>query len=176
VVIDDLEHLPTSQRVRVVLLDADDRLLMLRIHDEGATRGVNPIVADFWLLVGGGVEAGETHEDAARREVFEETGIRDVEIGPWLWKREKVITMTWAGDAVTRVVERFYLGRVPSSADVTFAHQTALESKTITGYRWWTVAEVLDREADELFLPPGLGGLLSDLTTGVMPATPVHIQ
>jgi hypothetical protein len=81
---------------------------MLRIHDEGATRGVNPIVADFSLLVGGG-EAGETHEDAAPREVFEETGIRDVEIGPWLWKREKVITVTWAGDTVTRVFERFYL-------------------------------------------------------------------
>lgn len=54
---------------------------MLRIHDEGATRGVNPI-------------------------------------------------MTWAGDTVTRVVERFYLGRVPASVDVTFAHQTALESTT----------------------------------------------
>ncbi len=79
------EDIKIRPSARVVLLDDADRLLMLRIHDSSATRGPNPITADFWLLVGGGVQPGDTYEQAAYREVFEETGIRDVSIGPCVW-------------------------------------------------------------------------------------------
>ena len=34
---------------------------------------------------------------------------------------------------------------------------------TIVGYRWFSHAEILAREAHETFLPPGLGGLLGDV-------------
>src|SRR5262249_124348 len=71
--------------------DVDDRLLMLRIHDPSATRGPNPITADFWLLVGGGVQPGETYEQAAYREVVEETGLREVTIGRCVWTQEKLV-------------------------------------------------------------------------------------
>jgi 8-oxo-dGTP pyrophosphatase MutT (NUDIX family) len=75
------DGVPIRPAARVVLLDDDDRVLMLRIHDPAVTRGPNPITADFWLLVGGGVRDGETYEEAVYREVAEETGIRAVTIG-----------------------------------------------------------------------------------------------
>jgi len=59
-----------------MLLDPDNRVLMLRIHDSAAQRSMSSPGPDFWLLPGGGVEPGELYEEAAVREVFEETGIR----------------------------------------------------------------------------------------------------
>lgn len=48
----------------VVIFDASGRLLMQRRADSGT-----------WGLIGGLMELGETVEEAARREVFEETGL-----------------------------------------------------------------------------------------------------
>jgi hypothetical protein len=42
----ELSVRPTA---RVILLDEDDRLFLLRIHDPAAARGLNPIPSDFWL-------------------------------------------------------------------------------------------------------------------------------
>lgn len=56
----------------VVLLDGD-RVLLIR-------RG-RPPAEGQWSVPGGGVEAGETLAEAARRELREETGL-DCEIGP----------------------------------------------------------------------------------------------
>ena len=47
----------------------EDQLLLLRITDL-------PTGATFWLLPGGGREAGETEEACVRREVYEETFLR----------------------------------------------------------------------------------------------------
>ena len=59
-------------RVRVaVCLTAADRLLLVAHRKPGPRR---------WLLPGGGVERGETLLQAARRELFEETGI-EAEVG-----------------------------------------------------------------------------------------------
>ena len=56
---------PTS---RLVILDDADRILLFRATTEAAP---DP----FWLTPGGGVDPGETHEQAAHRELFEETGL-----------------------------------------------------------------------------------------------------
>jgi 8-oxo-dGTP pyrophosphatase MutT (NUDIX family) len=52
-------------------------LLFRFLHKEGALVG-----QDFWATTGGGVEEGETFEQAAIRELGEETGIRTENVGP----------------------------------------------------------------------------------------------
>jgi len=54
------------------LIVRDGKVLLVR-------RGKEPFLG-YWSLPGGGVEAGETPEEAVMREVREETGL-DVEIG-----------------------------------------------------------------------------------------------
>lgn len=54
--------------VGVLVFSSDNRLLLGRRSDVGVYPGM-------WQAPGGGIEAGETEEAAAHRELFEETGI-----------------------------------------------------------------------------------------------------
>ena len=55
--------------VRVLVVDEADRMLLFQDSD----LGLDP-VAHWWVTPGGGVDPGETPEQAAAREVLEETG------------------------------------------------------------------------------------------------------
>jgi len=51
---------------RVVLLDEAGRVLLAKFEYRGKA---------WWVAPGGGLEPAETHEEAARREIGEETGL-----------------------------------------------------------------------------------------------------
>lgn len=54
---------------RVLLIDPDGAVLMFLQY------GKDRAVAPRWITPGGGVDPGESHDEAAIREVFEETGL-----------------------------------------------------------------------------------------------------
>ncbi|GAA3042935.1 hypothetical protein GCM10020000_22560 [Streptomyces olivoverticillatus] len=66
---------------RVILLDPYDRVLLLHGYEPG-----DPSTT-WWFTPGGGLEGDESWEEAARRELAEETGITEIELGPVLWTR-----------------------------------------------------------------------------------------
>src|ERR1700741_2302536 len=105
---------------RILLIDQDDRLLMFRFTPED---GRPP----FWCTVGGAVDPGETYEQAARRELYEETGII-ADPGPELFRRE-VDFLTIEGVEVT-ADERYFLVRT-EAREIDPAGHTELEQRVM---------------------------------------------
>jgi len=68
--------------VRVIILDRDQRILMVRQHHQERY---------VWTVPGGAIEPGETSLDAAVREVKEETGLT-VAIDKMIWHVEQVVS------------------------------------------------------------------------------------
>ncbi|MGH2533101.1 MAG: NUDIX domain-containing protein [Thermomicrobiales bacterium] len=81
---------------RVILLDHEGRVLLFQLADPNVAEPDSPHESLrrglFWCTPGGGVEPGETHEEAARRELWKETGITNVQLGPRVFTREKTWT------------------------------------------------------------------------------------
>lgn len=146
---------------RLVLLDPDDRILLMHgfePEDPSTT---------WWFTPGGGLEGDETREQAALRELAEETGITDVELGPVLWKRMCSFPFDgrrWHQD------EWYFLARTTRTATDT-SGQTELERRSVTGLRWWTSAEL--SAARETVYPTRLAGLLRALLDEGPPRTPL---
>ncbi|MEU9301188.1 NUDIX domain-containing protein [Streptomyces sp. NPDC048269] len=68
----------TERRRVAAVIIRDGRVLMVRERGPGPTgRHDGP---EYWTLPGGGLEAGEEPEDAVRREVAEEVGLRALRV------------------------------------------------------------------------------------------------
>ncbi|MDQ6922368.1 MAG: NUDIX domain-containing protein [Candidatus Dormibacteraeota bacterium] len=145
---------------RVVLLDPADRVLLLRFGGEDGGAG-------WWATPGGGVQPGETSEQAALREVHEETGLERVPIGPCIWVREHVFP--W-GQTTWRQQEHFYLARV-EAFEPSRAGLDDNEQQLVREHRWWTLSEL--EGSHEEISPRRLATLLRSLLAEGPPPTPL---
>lgn len=147
---------------RVVLIDARDRVLLFCVDDRRIAR------RRLWITPGGGVRPGETPEAAARRELWEETGV-EAEAGPCVWQRR--VTLPF-GEHRLESRERYYVVRV-ETAEVVDDNWEPLERSMIVDHRWWSQAEIASSE--EWFAPRHLAVLLPPVLRGEYAAAPIEI-
>lgn len=145
------------EAARVLLVDEQDRLLLVRGHD------VDRPARSWWFTIGGGIDAGETPEQAAVRELAEETGLEIEEsdlVGPVLtrsaifdFEREHV-----------RQDEVFYLARIEDPGEMTRDGWTAVERSFMDEIRWWALDEL--RAVDIEVFPRELAEVTAGLLDG----------
>ncbi|MDQ3910219.1 MAG: NUDIX domain-containing protein [Actinomycetota bacterium] len=156
-----MEEAPTVRRAaRVILLDENERVLLAKFEYGGKR---------WWAAPGGGLEDGETHEQAARREIAEETGHVLGLLGPWVRTREHVFRFE---GRLYRQVERYFVAHVPAF-DPLSRELGAEAAKAFSGLRWWTPAEL--EEAEETFAPIDLPTLVRMLVEGGPPEQPIEV-
>ncbi len=123
-------ELRLRRAARIIVLDPEGRALMFRYDVPGRP--------PFWVTAGGECEPDETFEDAARRELVEETGII-ADPGAQIARMTPEF-VTVEGEPV-QADERFFLVRVPEARVDTAGH-TELEQALMTQHRWFTLAEL----------------------------------
>lgn len=155
------DDLPVVERdvVRVVVRDVAGRVLLFHTKDP-----TYPELGTWWELPGGGLEAGESHADAAVRELMEETGIRldPARVGAPTWRRDA--TYRYRGERRLQH-ERVLEARLTvPGPDVDGSGRVGFEDEDYIGYRWWPVDEVTGSR--ERFYPGRLPELLPAFLTG----------
>ena len=148
------------QAARAELLDPADRILLVRFEFPART---------VWATPGGGIDDGETHEQAIVRELAEEAGLEEVELGPWIWTRTHVFPFEsgrWDGQQ-----ERYVLVRTPAFEPAPRFTPDELAAEFVTAVRGLTQAELA--AADELLAQRPLAELVAALLRDGPPGEPV---
>ena len=154
------EALRIRQAVRALVLDPADRILLVQVAFPSWLG---------WILPGGGVAAGESDEDALRRELAEETGLSDFELGPLIWtRRVELHTPGWDGQT-----ERYFLVRSSTFEPVPDLSRQLLNDEYVQDVRWWTIEEI--ERSLESFAPSCLAVLLRSLLDDGPPSEPLDV-
>jgi len=133
---------PVERRaVRAIVVDADERVLLVQFK--------RPVGDEtWWGSPGGGIDPGESHEEALRRELREEIGLEDFDVGPLAWEHEG--RFAW-GRVLYRQQNTTYLVRVPQHEP---RATIDLEPEGVAAVRWWALDEL--EASTEQFAPPDL--------------------
>jgi 8-oxo-dGTP pyrophosphatase MutT (NUDIX family) len=150
---------------RVVLLDDLDRVLLFRGIDPGDLDA-----GSWWFTPGGGVDPGESLEQAARRELVEETGIHDLNLGPRVWTRLAQFTF----EGVEFEQREWFFSARTTQRTVDTSGFIDYEQRSMTEHRWWSVDEL--RRSDEVVWPRDLASLLATLLTAGPPGAVIEID
>lgn len=149
----ELDGLRPRPAARILLLDPTGAVLLFRFVPETGAGA-------FWATPGGAVDPGEDHPAAARRELYEETGLR-LDPGPEVARRH-VRFVTVEGEPVS-ADERYFLIRVPDRS-LDQSALTPLELRVMTGHRWWTRAAL--ESPDEPVFPTDIVAMLDAVAPG----------
>jgi len=165
------QTLPRSPRqvVRLVLFDPRGRTLLVKHEDAAPADPSEPGTLRYWVLPGGGQERNETPEDAVKRELFEESGIRTTTIGPCVWVRRG--RLLHHGEPQPYIEHAFLAF---AGADTPPPHSPSPTGENIVDVRWWSLQAMAD--SHETFFPRGLVDLLTPLADGDIPEEPFAIS
>ena len=151
--------LPLRPAVRALVVDPSGRVLLVRFRFPHKT---------VWAPPGGGIESGETDEDALARELAEECGLRGFAVGPCVWTREHWFAGLdgWGGQA-----ERHYLVHTHAFEPVPEWTVEELAAEGVVEQRWWTLDELATTK--ETFAPRRLPQLIRQLVEAEPPKEPL---
>lgn len=146
---------------RVILIGPNRRTLMFRGGDPH-----RPEDGTWWFTPGGGVDPGETTEEAARRELVEETGITEFDWGGLIARRRS--EFQFMGATIHNDSDLFVVYTEVEAIDP--SGWMPLEVETVVEYRWLN-AEELKRLAEPVY-PALLIDVLEDLCDRMLPDNP----
>lgn len=137
------------ETARVLLKDQNGCVLMLKTHFDPEVG-----LPARWITPGGGIDEGESIQEAAIRELAEETGLKIemASLGEQIWQTSG--RWNWAdGQNHHTFVDYFFELRV-ERFELDQSGWTEDERRDVLEIRWWKIADLI--ATDESVGPPGL--------------------
>jgi len=146
---------------RAIILTPQQEVLLMRM--------AFPWLDDhLWILPGGGIESGESPEEAVIREVFEETGFSCPVVIGEAWRRDSYVEAR-----MTHLKQRYFFVRAehfePSPSDL-----SEQEMEWVREYRWWSVRDLQVEEPN--VEPERIAVGIQELINHGLPAIPLEID
>lgn len=149
---------------RAIVLSPDDHVLLFQVRLEDVLDPREPDVRDIWICPGGGLEKGESFDDGLRRELREELGLADPQIGPWVGTRDVMLDVRGQDE---RSLERYFVVRARPD-EISLEQMAPKERDTIRAIRWWAADELATH--GETVRPASLIEFVPELIAGRTPS------
>ncbi|MDE6189291.1 MAG: NUDIX domain-containing protein [Clostridia bacterium] len=137
----------------IIINRKSDKILLLKYIDKKSKSTTN-LEDGFWAMPGGGVEDGESFKEALTREIYEETGFRQLEISNCVLSRVVYLDLTEKADYY---YERYYLVYTDEEK-LQDTNLTTLEKEVIKQYKWWSKEEIKINQ--KIIMPPNIAQVL----------------
>ncbi len=125
--------MPTERSAGAIIFRKEKgKIFYLLLHYPGASHRAN---SDYWDFPKGHLEKGETLEDAAKREIEEETGLKKIKFVDGFKETIKYF-FKWQGKNVLKFVTFFLAETKEKKVTISFEH---------IGYQWLPFEEAMKK-------------------------------
>ena len=158
--------------VKIIILNDNNEMLLLFTDDSSIKTADGKYQGGFYQLIGGKIEEEETLLEAAKRELFEETGLtsEDVTFGEVVWYGQLDLNIH---GKMTHIKQRFILART-HSCEVTLKNLTKEEKGVCKKLCWMSLEDI--KNSDTTIYPKRLPVYLKDILDGNIPNEPIFID
>ena len=159
--------------IRIILINDKKEVLLMCVEDKKTTSSDGTYSGPFWVLVGGWMEPGEDMNEAAFRELHEETGLSrdDVELGPVVWQSE--VNMVLAGTP-SHITDNYIVAKLKSkNCEISNENFTDWEKEVVRKVGWFSIEQIKDISGP--VYPKGLADRLPDILDGKYPEEPIFL-
>ena len=167
-----LSDLPIHESIRVLLLNPQKEILLMRADDPSTRTMQGEYRGSFWFTIGGKIEVGEDVESAVIREIYEETGLKASEIilGPIVWHGEFDLILSGVPH---RLKQRFIVAHT-NEINVTIENFTVAEKAVVQELRWFGLDDI--KNCQEHIYPAKLAEYLPAILAGHYPRSIIEIN